>query len=945
MITDSFSCSLFEKDMGALSLLIGFYHIALLIGPIVNGYITAIDESSAIQIYFIWVFAYLRGLGYDLLSHGYGLEASAWIFLFELTQTFSLIKLNTLSYSLWIFYAGFSVMYLIVSRTPYYKYIAESWGNANEKVIANDKGLKKMSKRNIALLVGFTLLYNVIRVALRFTTLSVPVYQYQAPSSTPVPDIDLSNPIPSSIPSPAFGFEYKLDPSSALSSSTGATSVPVPLPEIGSWEIDETAAYTAIVEMGLAFVFTLRVPSMVNLERTSDFWATGGGVYLAYLYLQGISFVTLANGRHLPEVIAVSICLAILVIVILMIDYQVSGRHEDGKNQEKTKKILSIDRILDASFASVWRILFPSIRDIFRFLCSEPICIVLFLLCNFIVFYSLDYSWYTTNVGYGNFIRSVACPIVSFIENPLREFYTITSSEILQSFIMPLVPTIGIYRAKGVTIGNQLYPYINQGCRGAITTFIPSKDVIALVFLVLPILPAVVVSFSSFPEAAYFVRRPNFWFIALLLSTFSLMVSQCASDVTSTAWSFIYPETEFERVYTDTGRIVLVCQLTMIMSCMFLYYQQHRDMIQAEEKKRGTGASVLGAIVRTPEKLYDLFVRPSTLLFVAATAMATYVIMYGGSPFTNIEIIDVKTNPALPWLVATKYDKVGVLVMSLVKLFGRNALILYQLFHLVLYLAGLLDGIGQCIGWEGFRVCLTVGGIIRKFIGGVVPTILGWLMDAFEFVARVVVLPIIAKLLPGSISIDRFDDLLQQMNMIDVAFDFDLIGLLGVPRFQIPSWIPIVGIVFLVFMVLLIVAGFFSDTMKPAGHALVCTFVSFLLSFLVLLVKLWSFLAGLSKTASIELNSTANLYMLAILMYCIAAIFVVLEELRPSNASLYTAARVKDMNQMSITEQSHLIKKEDNGKKDTKRDVIEMRWSVVKGGGGGGDGDGDEIVL
>lgn len=878
------------------SLAIGIFRIGLLAGPVVATLLSATDHNASFEILFLWIFSYLRGIGYDLISHEYGDEASIFILLFSILKTIPLIDYSAGSkgYYAWVAVLILELLYFILQRTSLRVYIVETWAKAEEPmedVKKNIKdtphGLNRMSNRNIAILVITTFVFNAIRSILRFVTYSAPVCQLASSPGTNV---------------------------NCLTTS-GASVV--------SFNIDFASAYTGLAETALGVIFTLRVPFMVSLEKSVDFWATGGGVYLAYIYLQGISLITLVstNGQNLGELIDVVVMVSVLFFVILLIDSQVSETAGTGTTVDYPGMIN--------------RSVIRGSTDIVKFLMAEPILIVLFLIFNMVVFNGLKSTWYVSNVRFRGAVEEFACPILAFIEGTMKDFYVFTSGDIFQGLVMPFAPIVGNIRTKIAVVGQVAAPIVLEACQGPTTRFIPTMDVVALLVLLFPLFPSAVVILSVFPEAAYYTRKPFFWIVSFLVSFSSLVISQVAADVKTSAWYFVL-QLPFTRKYTTTGSIVVFCQVAMCTACILLYIRKIQDETYkkkintkdgSEEKKKstkGTGAK-RSAITAIPLEIYGLLVSVGSLMLIGSVVLAVYLVFYGGSPFDNIELI--KTNHSMfPWLKPTVEDRLIGPEMSMAKIFGKNAMIVLQLGHVVLWVFYHFPSFSHCIVSQsacdildvpGHNCCVDIN--IGVMFGGSFESILGYLKDALDFAAGVIVDTIVSKV-PG-FDIHVVNGWLQEMPNLDLAIEFDLLSLTGPLHFQIPAWVPWFGLVLLLLLVGLKIWSLTNESLKPAATCMSSVVVSFVISLVFFFIRAWTFLASFDETVNITLNSTGYLYLGVAGLLILGAIMLGLENNLPENGQIYTGAKI------TLIEDGETWDEEDE--EEEPRPIVELKKSKV----------------
>jgi hypothetical protein len=159
--------------MGIVSLLIGLYHVLLLVGPILATYLTISSNSESVTVILLWAFSYLRGLGYDSITDLYSEEASIYISLIAAIKTTHYIDFSqTGGLVAWGIVLCAELSYFALRRVPKvgdfiaihrYKHIATS-GNP----------LNAPPWKDLGVIVFLAVALNALRAILYATVFTIP---------------------------------------------------------------------------------------------------------------------------------------------------------------------------------------------------------------------------------------------------------------------------------------------------------------------------------------------------------------------------------------------------------------------------------------------------------------------------------------------------------------------------------------------------------------------------------------------------------------------------------------------------------------------------------------------------------------------------------------------------------------------------------------------------
>jgi hypothetical protein len=825
--------------MTLFSLGLGLFRGSLILLPIIATLLTTADSSNAITLYLLWTFSYLRGIGYDFIRETYGFEADLWVLLFVILKTAALIDYSSRYATMWVVVLGMEVLFRIASRLPGLKpYLLETAFSPHEKPIKSTKQLYPLSCKETLVLLAVTFVYQATRVILLSSVKTVPTSF--APSYTvttsPLTQTSLANnPLP--------------DTTVTTLNAETATQVlyypSVPL----SYSLDYNQLYATVVETAASALFVLRVPSLTDLTHTTDFYLTGGGVYLLYVFLQACPLAPLLTGHNTSDLlIATLVGVPILLFTLLGLEGLSSASH--GSTDKKSPASPSYPR-------AIWRGIWHGLREIARLLTHEPVLLVLYVILCAIVAFSLSREWYTTKIEFNGLIPELTCGATGFIEEFFQPFYVVTGSEPFQRFLIPVVSNIGFIRIKMAQIIQVAYPVLATGCDGAISTFTPSHNMVSLLFLLLTFLPAVCIVLIVFVEMELLVRRPSFWIGVLSINIVSFLVTQLASDTSAVIFYFLM-DTTYNRSYTSSGAIVFFAQLALLLVCGVLFFRKQKEN-QARIGARFT------AVIRDASAI--LF-SPGCWFLGVAVVVLIYSIAVGGSPFANVSVARVQatSNSKPAWLVTTSTDQFGGTALRIVAFFGQKALIVVQLLNVVQYFIGQIPVIHIPMPPKIPDIYIGIGSFFSDAISG----LSSLLETAFEYAASEVVLGfkqlnITIGGLNLGVLIDQLDSIMLALPHLDFALDFDLFNIEGhLPQFRFPTWIGVLVCVLAAVLVVFLVLALLFTGIRGVTQLISGLTVSLLVWFVVFLARLKTFLDGLSYSVAVEFTSTAYLYLASV---------------------------------------------------------------------------------
>jgi hypothetical protein len=740
--------------MTLFSLVIGSYRAWLSAGPIIAAFFTVRDSLMLITVCLVWMLSLLRGIGYDIVEHQWGEEASAFVYAFMVLKTIPYTNFGGSYWYMWIAVLGSEIGFVVLKRTRFLelRQYLDVWRkdktlkpSSSSPSPSQSRPIVQFTWRNMGLLLVCTTLFNAARIWLAYSTQPIPDYSTNDPSLYHPPVI-------------------------AIDSSSGQYTYTTGYYDPSSYQSNVYQFWSIVGESALVIPFILRIPHFYG--PTDDIWKSGLGVFLLYLYLNICEVVGLAGEQYqqsLYILVIVEVCF--LFLVICGFNAWANGLHDGETTQMRWQWFTQ----------SLQTAIWLGLLDVFSVLMSEPIVQLLYVIFQVVIIFNCNALWYTSMVTFTPFLRELSCPFVSIVNNELRLFYVYTNSPAAQCFLDPVLPELANVRKSGSRVLSVIYPMFTSLCNGEDTSFTPTGDIVILVLMSASWLVTCINLLQVFPEAEHYVKLPSFWLFSFIISVLSSFISQLAADGEALAfWFFI--QSSYSRSYTWLGIGILTLQILCAIACMLMMRHRYDDEVVDEhmqiptsgmyyyddymlkrhsnpfqrptgafwntkgEKKgiaaldgkisgkkklfssssssspphsssSGGGGSCIGCLARLGigsftgllQKAKDAvasLLNPGLLLMFIAIVILVFAVR-AGSPIQSVELVQAY-NTALPsWAQITPMDQISVYTASFVSLLSSKLKIELYIVSITSYL--LSTEAGLCVDIPGL-------GAIRSFI-------------------------------------------------------------------------------------------------------------------------------------------------------------------------------------------------------------------------------------
>jgi len=538
--------------MGLYTLTLAFYRSWLLVGPLACAYLTLKQQSDFLAVSLIWILSLFRGLGYDIVQHEWGEEASAYAFMFVVLKTIPYLDLSTPIAYIWIGVLGSEIGFVLLKRLPYFKLrdYLDVWRYTEDNTEVNaERARVKFSATNIGLLAVVSTIFGAIRFVLIFRNQYVAVFD-------------------TSVQSQEYGYNR---PYIAADENGVLQYTPSFFDPIG-FTYDSVALYTAVAELCVVIVFIYRIPFFS--QPANDVWKSGLGVFMVYLYYNACTLIPIFNDSTQVNTVALTMSQCIVTFILIA-----------GLNGFASSISNGVVMLVREVLISIKNGLF----DVIGVLFAEPVLQVLFIIGNAFVIYNMNKFWYTSFITFSSLIRQVACVPMFVIENPVKVFYEFTNDDNFQQHLLPVLPEIASVRLAISKVMSLAYPSLRQACRGASYSFMPTNDYFISILFGGSFIMAAISSFQVFPEVAKYTRSPSFWSTAVFVQALALAVSQFAADAEVVVFWF-FSQSTFTRVYTPTGKAVIAMQCFLMFISVLL--ARHRTNAEEFDKTLGIQGSL-----------------------------------------------------------------------------------------------------------------------------------------------------------------------------------------------------------------------------------------------------------------------------------------------------------------------------------------------------------------
>lgn len=639
---------LYTTKMGhaLISLLVGLFRITVAVAPVVAASLTTTDSADFLTLILLYIFSLFRALGYDLIEHAYGLEALLFSYVFVALKTAVYITSVDDSLYVWLPVIISETIFQLIRHIPPGKDGYKTW-------------------------------YQQLPVYLDYWRYTNSELYYakgnKDPTDTAIPTITW------------YGTGVMLF---LIAIYNGLR---VAVIYFGLWNQDGVyasasteAVYATLIEFVAGIVFVIRLKAMTPKYYTqhSDWWRGQGGLWCLYLFYQ------------ICEAVSARDSFAIVIPVMVPIMFA-SSIWTYGHMLRKG--------VADASNVSKWyqyvELIQRAIYDLLQFLILEPCLQVYFIMLIFFIGKSSDYEWYQTVVTFPVQIQIASCPILSFVDNVVSQFFDLPINDDLKAVINIILDLFMGIRLQAYMVVQTVYPMIYQACNGAIYWMQPTNDILLLLTLCLPWMTGMILFLQFWPEAERLVLSYFFWITSVGLTLGSLVTTQAFADVSVTVW-YLFMQSTYTRNYTQTGVGVLVAQILLVVICMVMTYYRIVDSFNqrvtgktrlgaqpsikpspvamvvsklqtkpkpAAKKRYSTTSAVMDHVNTAVQNIEALIFGPGYFLIVSGVTMFIFAIEQG-SPVTNVNFRDLP-NVLPPWLKPKIWDLIVKDILNMYDMF------------------------------------------------------------------------------------------------------------------------------------------------------------------------------------------------------------------------------------------------------------------------------------
>lgn len=435
----------------------------------------------------------------------------------------------------------------------------------------------------------------------------------------------------------------------------------------------------------------------------------------------------------------------------------------------------------------------------FTILKSQPISLILYVILSLVVASMLDDEQFKGRIVFPKPIRDIFCPVKYVVDEYVSEFFKIADKPNVIKVLVFILDQLKIVRHQLRYILLQALPWIINGCNGPYDRVIGTQDPISFVLVATPLLPALFICISFFVEIQRILRLASTWVVLGVVTFGTMLLFQITADIEITIWSFL-KGTEYSRSYTEKGLYVILCQLGLVVICVW----QTIDRMRINRQKEGSG--ITNKVVALTNKGLNavdktLNILTSGSFFIGASGFILFIYLWGLSkPISDISI-RLSINKVLSddqsydWLVNSEIDKLQPEWPNVKDMI----LNLFGFFDAFLQPIGafekLLNDVDVCFdvgfGLGIYEVCLL--GLLKDAFGSIGGLVKKGFSAAAEAAANLIWNGI--KTIPFS-PLGAIDGLFSNLKVFDpivkfieaLSFDFLSIfdGLFGVP-FEIPS--------------------------------------------------------------------------------------------------------------------------------------------------------------
>jgi len=511
----------------------------------------------------------------------------------------------------------------------------------------------------------------------------------------------------------------------------------------------------------------------------------------------------------------------------------------------------------------------------FTILKSQPVSLILYVVFSLVIASLMDDEQFRGRIVFPKPIRDIFCPIKGVVDEYVSEFFKIGEKPQIVQVLVFILDQLKIIRHQLRYILLQALPWIINGCNGPYDRVIGTQDTISFLLMGVPLLPALFICTSFFIEIQRILRLVSTWIVLGVVTFSSMLLFQITADIEITIWSFL-KGTEYSRSYTTKGVYVILCQVALVVICVW----QAIDRFRINRAKEGNGivnkaVALANKGINAVDKTLNILTSNAFFLTVGGFVMLIY--LWGLSkPITDISI-RLSINKVLSdddsydWLVNSEIDKLKPdwpdMKKLILDLFGGFDNFLKPLNEFKKYFKGndicisgvcLLDLIGQAFG--------SIANLIQE---GMTRAITAAATGIYNTIKNIPDSPL--HILDGVFSnLNVFDPVVKFIESLSLDFLSIFDGLFGIP-FEIPSFIKygFVALVVIVCLLCIVILYFQPGAFVSAVTSLLFIVGSMFFSTVgIYILKAYLFMTAAGYELEIGYGDLIVWYVVAIVLIC-----------------------------------------------------------------------------
>jgi hypothetical protein len=357
--------------------------------------------------------------------------------------------------------------------------------------------------------------------------------------------------------------------------------------------------------------------------------------------------------------------------------------------------------------SQLWDLVEYGLTLVGQLLLSPVLYLSLAVLCAAVIISSSPDAWYTSTATFPSALQKLSKKILGILDEFIKPVWIVTSDPVVQQILIPAASEIGLARLSIYRAVYQLLPIFVYGRDGVVQTYTPLLNLSSLLLLIAgPVLVALSVAASLFPNGGMLIQSPIFWLIATAASAFFLIVTQVVTGITGQIVRILFKESEYSRNYTQSGELAFLCSCGLLLACFMMVLVTTSPLYDEslKDRKPATGGkySLVGAIGSSVQGWSSWVLATITAPYVLMSGLSVFIFIgmigAGQNPISEFKMVKVKNvGPEFDWFTLTALDQTSPLINSLTKLLVNAIGPQARLAPIIALLLVMAEGAIQCI--------------------------------------------------------------------------------------------------------------------------------------------------------------------------------------------------------------------------------------------------------